>query len=212
MIKNILDLFAPNYCIKCNKIGARLCNKCKKYIIYDAKINRPLIKPEILNKPYISNFYVFDWREGILKNLIDEYKFNQNIEIANHLLDFVLEILPNEEYIVIPLPTSNKHKKERNLAHIEYLCKKLCSKRKLDYMDILKRKSNEAQLGKSRKDRLESAKNNYYVDRKISSQRKYLLIDDIFTTGASVRYACDALHKAGAKDIDILVLARQKDF
>lgn len=47
-----------------------------------------------------------------------------------------------------------------------------------------------------------------YGVQKIDADKKYLLVDDVWTTGSSMRAACEEMQKAGAKNIEIAVIAK----
>jgi ComF family protein len=65
------------------------------------------------------------------------------------------------------------------------------------------------QTGLGRKERLENIKNAFNINdgSKITGKR-ILLVDDVYTTGATVNECAKVLLKGGAKNVDVLTLAR----
>jgi predicted amidophosphoribosyltransferase len=73
---------------------------------------------------------------------------------------------------------------------------------------ILKKKAWTAQqAGKGRKERIANLKNTFQITKDLSD-KKVLLFDDVCTTGQTLSEASRAVKKAGARQIDALVLCR----
>ncbi|MGD2010645.1 MAG: ComF family protein, partial [Desulfobacterales bacterium] len=65
------------------------------------------------------------------------------------------------------------------------------------------------QTGLGRKDRLQNIKNAFRVDKKpVIEERRILLVDDVYTTGATADECAKTLLKSGAARVDVLTLAR----
>ncbi|MDD5710751.1 MAG: phosphoribosyltransferase family protein [Candidatus Colwellbacteria bacterium] len=70
-------------------------------------------------------------------------------------------------------------------------------------------KNTDAQMGiKDRGKRKNNVKGCFVADGEQFSGRNILLVDDVYTSGATIREAAGALRKAGAKEIDVFVLAK----
>ena len=68
---------------------------------------------------------------------------------------------------------------------------------------------NKTQSILSKKERIENVKNVYNIkNKKELANKNVLLIDDIFTTGATTNECSKILKLAGAKNVDILTLAK----
>jgi len=76
--------------------------------------------------------------------------------------------------------------------------------------DILARKKWTApQTGLDRKERLQNIKNAFVMnDTSQIEGKKILLVDDVYTTGATVNECAKVLLKGGSKQVDVLTLAR----
>lgn len=92
------------------------------------------------------------------------------------------------------------------------LAKALAGQLRLPYRPILRfRRTVPSQRGLKRKERLRNMR--HALVAKIRLQRSRLLVvDDVMTTGATVHECARALKKAGARIIDVAVLARSGDF
>ena len=76
--------------------------------------------------------------------------------------------------------------------------------------DILARKKwTSPQTGLGRKERLENIKNAFVInDASKIEGKKILLVDDVYTTGATANECAKVLLKGGSRQVDVLTLAR----
>ena len=76
--------------------------------------------------------------------------------------------------------------------------------------NLILRSRNTVQVGSSRKNRLDQANQAYYLNPKIniSSDTTYILLDDVWTTGASIQSAYALLKNTNASNIILALLAR----
>ena len=77
---------------------------------------------------------------------------------------------------------------------------------------LLKRvRSTETQTRLSRSQRLRNLRG-AFVCSNITNEGRFLLVDDVITTGTTASAAAHALKKAGAQQVDVLTLARAFPF
>lgn len=148
-------------------------------------------------------------RVGILDKLIKGLKY-RSMRVAGRVIgDLVAEVIPclPGRVIIVPLPTIGKHIRERGLDHTRIIAKRVARKRGFEMRMLLRRKSDFVQVGSSREKRLEQAKQAYFVNKDIDPEAIYILIDDVWTTGASMRAAYDELKSAGADKIILVAVS-----
>ena len=79
----------------------------------------------------------------------------------------------------------------------------------LDRESLVRERRTAPQTGSGREERMANVKNVFAVwDRRKITGRKILLIDDVYTTGATVEACAGALLGNGAEYVDVLTLAR----
>ncbi|MCA1958145.1 MAG: hypothetical protein LDL14_06420, partial [Nitrospira sp.] len=78
--------------------------------------------------------------------------------------------------------------------------------------DLIRHRSSPAQVSLRRKERLKNLRGAFTVlqPRAVAGKR-ILLIDDVFTTGATINECAKALRKAGSSDVFALTLGRTMD-
>ena len=80
---------------------------------------------------------------------------------------------------------------------------------KIDQQTLIRTKRARPQTGLSRKKRLTNIKNAFRLQRsKTISGQRILLVDDVYTTGATVNECAKVLLHGGAESVDVLTLAQ----
>ena len=218
MIEKLASYLAPHYCYSCTKIGSVLCDNCKFYILDDIQelcidCQKPSLNgicAKCIKRADYKRVWLIGKRQDALEDLINAYKFERvksAIYACVDLLDSRLPILP-ENTIIVPVPTVAKHIRIRGYDHTAILAKQIAKIRNLNYSPILSRQHNLTQFGSDAKTRHNQATSAFQASE-ILHERPHLLIDDVVTTGATLKYAAKALKDAGANEIWAAILARQ---
>lgn len=156
--------------------------------------------------------YIVGERSGPLGQLIHDLKYQSVRSAARSLAELMDAILPQfkGDVIIVPLPTIDRHIRTRGLDHTNLVAKHLAKLRGKNYQTqpLLLRDQNTIQVGTDRKTRLKQAKSAYKINPKvkINKESTYLLLDDVWTTGSSMKAATKKLQESGAKKIKIAIL------
>ena len=113
--------------------------------------------------------------------------------------------------LVIPVPLHPSRQEERGYNQAELLAKVLCATCQLVLrQDVLARvKETGSQVGRTRMQRMEAMQHVFAVTDPAAIKGKcILLVDDVFTTGATVLSCADALYAAGAKEVAVITVCR----
>lgn len=149
-------------------------------------------------------------RAETLQLLVDDFKFN-NAKAAYKplagLLDATLPVLP-ETTKIIPIPTVSAHIRQRGYDHAWLIARHLAQLRGLKVTtSILRRVANTTQRGNTRQNRQLQAASAFTCQTSLDPSIPYLVIDDVTTTGATLRYAAQALRAAGATSVWVAVVS-----
>ncbi len=115
--------------------------------------------------------------------------------------------------MIVPVPLHWRRLLKRRYNQSALIAQKLAKETNLTYApDILKRTSHTPVQGHlSAKDRYKNVSRAFAVEQKKRAQikdKKIVLIDDVYTTGATVSECAEILYAAGAARVDVLTVAR----
>ena len=224
-------IFLPT-CGVCGKLGeGYLCKKCRnellKYMILkreksdilvnlENKFTRNINNPEFSNlSNRIEKMNIFEYKETIRK-LILQYKFNDKSYLYKTFCEFIV----NQEKIVdfiksydiiIPVPIHKLRMRERGYNQSELIVKELAKICKIDFSNdvLIKIKNNKVQSTLSKKERKENTKNVYkIINLEKINNKKVLIFDDVYTTGATINSCIEEMKGARPKKIGVLTLAK----
>jgi predicted amidophosphoribosyltransferase len=109
---------------------------------------------------------------------------------------------------IVPVPADPVRLRQRGFNPALSLARAIAPDRRLVDPALLRRRAGRAQVGSSRRSRLAKAEDAYAArpGRRADGAR-VLLVDDVFTTGATAGSCTSALLDAGAAFVDVLTLA-----
>lgn len=156
--------------------------------------------------------YSFGAYEGSLQKLIQLFKYGKVESLAGPLSRLMIRALPLEQRFdaVIAMPMHWLKRRQRGFNQAELLARPVAKRYGLKLASNLRRKRyTKPQAGLNEAERRENLKDSFSVRKpeRIAGKR-VLLIDDVFTTGATLRAAVSALKRAGAVHVSALTLAR----
>jgi ComF family protein len=159
--------------------------------------------------------FVVGERTKTLKKLVGNFKYFSRRESAKTVAELLGSVLPKNlpnDLTIVPLPTIPKHIRERGFDHMKLVARELSRLRKLPYnSDLIHRTDNVSQHSANFNQRQKQAAQAFVIDHRRSVPTRVLLIDDIYTTGATVATAAKLLKKRGVKEIWLGIVARQID-
>lgn len=228
---SILDFIFPKRCVNCRKLGAYICANCFSYISFNESgfclvCQRSAIGG--LTHPVCQARYAPDGAfsslvyKGVVKKLVYKFKYNPNLtDLKNTLTELFHEgIIQKEafykllgtESVLIPIPLHKSKIRTRGYNQSHLLAQGLSKKFNMQVLDCLDRaKDTKTQVGLKKEEREENIKGAFKVRKeyvvKIKDIKQVFLIDDVVTSGATLKEAAKVLKKAGVGKVYGLTLA-----
>lgn len=151
------------------------------------------------------SLYVYN---EFMKEIIAKLKYRGDAEIVNAFYPVLGSEFKkiSRNAILVPIPLSEERHYERGFNQADLLARGI--KKPVEH--LLNRKTHEEkQSKKTREERLSQKENPFeVVDALKVKGQKVILVDDVYTTGSTLRYAAKVLIEAGAKEVSSITLAR----
>jgi len=229
----LVDWLYPKKCVGCEKKGRYFCWECLRKI----KLKSGRICPEC-NKPGVGgrvhlgckNKYSLDGIVGLLsyKGLVRlgvhnlKYQFLQDLEaelsaIFSKALKIRLKSREGLSFknflrkrpLIVPVPLYWRRENWRGFNQAETVGKMLKELSGLDFLQLLERKRmTKPQTKLSKKARGDNVKKAFRIRIEMQVAERVLLVDDVWTTGETMKACCKVLKEGGVKEVWGLTLAR----
>ena len=207
--KTLLNFFLESNCALCERSSSEiLCQYCMRQLD-QCLISNP---NDLWQKP----LPVFAWGRygGLLKRAIAAMKYDNHPEIASvlgHLLGeaWLLNGLSQQHKpVIVPIPLHPHKQKQRGFNQAALIAQSFCETTglKIKQKGLERVRETEAQHSLSASDRNKNLASAFRVGQDLYKPptQKVLLLDDIYTTGATAKSAIQALHQS---EIPVLGIA-----
>ena len=231
-MENLFNNIFPPKCLFCGKIEAHLCKSCLTKcntllggycIVCDGKTRYGATHKKCYKKGVPVQVISCFQYEGLVRTCIKRSKYNSKLfsamkNLVRHGLaivsDEIFQIPKIREFIVIPVPSSQKKLTWRGFNQAEILADIFSKKFKVKKdRSILTRVSDtKAQYEIGREKRFENVKGVFRTSKLGAAKikgRKVFLIDDICTTGATLLETSKVLYQAGASQVRCFTLSKK---
>lgn len=155
------------------------------------------------------------WTEGQVLDAIVGFKYRDEYYHHAHLVEWLTEAFDRyardgDWHAVVPVPLYHRRRRERGFNQAYEIAQGLGEKRKKPVWDCLYRyRETPSQTGLERTARWENMAGAFQLKPKFDVKgRNLLLIDDVFTTGATTNACAQVLAKAGAGQLAVLTISR----
>ncbi|GEM_PF-569646 len=168
---------------------------------------------------FYDNYSIFDYRDWDIRRLIFHYKFKNRKRIARYFAHELYETISNRygDALIVPVPTGRAVVRKRGWGHMEIIGKILSGKYNMNVAELLKKRQKAPQQKSlDLKGRLALGKGKFVfrkrkvketISRGWTDRREVVLIDDIFTTGATASECSHVLKSIGFKVVHVITLA-----
>lgn len=232
---SVLSVFLPPRCIKCGRVlpggDDGLCPDCFNEVSfisrpYCEKCGHPLDEEPANRKLYCASCLqnhrspfrlsrsAFRYDDGS-KNLILSFKFMDKTENAKVLGRWLFnagkDIWNQGADVLIPIPLHYTRLLRRRYNQSALLChelSRLCGL-PVEYTAVERHRKTRPQVEFSGHARNKNVKNAFRIRHPERIRGKHVvLVDDVMTTGSTLKECALVLHKAGAASVDTLTVAR----
>lgn len=235
VFKTLELMFFPSFCKICGKLldaeGENVvCNSCieelkprrSSYCLCCGRFFETYGDPHLCykcieKKPEFSLHRSCGLYMGKLKDLILLFKYRKFKILGKKLAAYMSKSLAQEEALwrdldaVLPIPLHKKRKRERGFNQSYELAKYIAENRGIEMLDrvLIKKINVPPQTSLPAEQRKINNKGAFEVKNPHRIRKKtLLLVDDVYTTGATIRECSLVLMKSGAKEVRAITLAQ----
>jgi ComF family protein len=228
-----LDMVLPPQCLACGAPTATdgsLCAACWSRLKlierpYCARLGMPfaydlgagaLSAEAIADPPPFDRCRAVAVFDEVARGLVHALKYRDRPELARWMGGWMAragaEVVATAD-VVVPVPLHRRRLWGRRFNQAALLAAEVARRadKPLAPATLVRVKATPRQVGLSAAERADNVRGAFRVgaaDRPMVAGRRVLLVDDVYTTGATVRAATRALLRARAAEVDVLLFAR----
>lgn len=223
MFKLLLNLFFPKVCVGCKNMlihqEKNLCVTCLHDLPLtnlhsnDSKVISNIFYGTVILEHATALFYYP--KQGTVRQLVHQLKYKGQEEISAYLGEWLgIELSESGYYngvdVVVPVPLHKKRKSSRGYNQVEGFGKEIALSLNAIYNDttLVRIKNTSTQTVKDRLTRWKNVETIFEVSELKNLQGKHiLLVDDVITTGATIKACVTELNKIPNIKLSLAVMA-----
>jgi predicted amidophosphoribosyltransferase len=203
LIEELVALAAPPLCAACGAgcpSEGVLCERCSVDLTAAPRVIEP-------GPPGVDLAVAASPFDGVAREVVHGLKYARRLSLAAVAADAMLCALPPHELgdALVPVAAGPLRWRWRGFDPAEEIAHALTARTDLPVVDCLRRARGRRQVGRRRSDRLADPPRVWTTDE---CPRHVLLVDDVWTTGATLSACARALRKGGTHRVVALTLAR----
>ena len=222
LLQKIFTVFYPKLCLTCETQLLQneqiLCATCRSQLPETDFINTPNNLIEIALKgrvPFVAaTSLLFYRKKGIVQSLIHSLKYKNKQEVGIFFGEWMGEQLKISKRfesidVIIKVPLHPSRYKQRGYNQLSVFADVLSDYLKIPVFDnvLIKVNASNSQTKKDRLSRFEKINERFkIVDTTILTEKHILLVDDVFTTGATIEACANEILKTPKVKISIATM------
>lgn len=215
---HFLDILFPPICLACKAYLAAQTEK--EYLLCQTCFDGIPIYETVSLGPKFTLVAVSPYDNKALRELLHAFKYDRFLATQIPLASLIDKYLNNvnlsktlpADTVVVPIPLHRKRLRERGFNQAEVIADIVgeCLSFPVISSVFVRIKDTPRQTTrKSKAERLESLRNSFEViDKETLKGKTIILVDDVYTTGATINEAAKTLRRGGAKNIIGFVVAK----
>jgi ComF family protein len=223
--ETIKEIIFPKYCVSCRRAGSLLCQDCWPKISFIYEQICPICRqPSIAGRTHtgcatkwgIDGLISLTYYSGPIRGLIRQLKYRGATVTQELISRLLFEYVRHESIylppaIITPIPLHPHNLRRRGFNQAEIIATALSMQ--LSYpqvVDVVQRqRQTVSQTTLAKQQRQQNMRGAFRVsDGQQIKGADFILVDDVFTTGATLREATKTLKRAGASSVFGFTLAR----
>lgn len=217
-----VDLLFPPACAGCGQAGTRWCSSCDASVVFPESICQhcgrawpggDLCLTCKQEPPAFDLARTWGTHEKSLRNAIHRLKYHHDLGLAEELAKTMVHLTHEHLWpvdLIVPVPLAPHRFKERGYNQAALIAAPLAWQLGVPHQPKALRRIRETrtQVGLSAQERRANVANAFLADRDKVIGKRILLVDDVMTSGATMRAAAEALQAAGSLSVYGITVSR----
>jgi ComF family protein len=191
--ERVLDVLFPSACAGCNRSDGPLCSECLPNGLARIRVGA-------------LDVFVLGRYEGRLRRATLAFKHGRRDVGLALAAALAKRFSAPPGVTLVPVPTTSVRRRERGFDQGVFLARELGRRCGIGVLEALRQTAGDAQRGRSRSARLD-ARGRFGCACPLIDGARVLLVDDVVTTGATLRDCAAVLSEAGARVAGAMVVA-----
>ncbi|MFZ2586892.1 MAG: ComF family protein [Alphaproteobacteria bacterium] len=207
--RTLVGLLLPPHCPVCEAVlplsePMNLCPVCYGRLPWWDKTG---VLPPQLPKA-IDTFDAPCVYEGMVRDAILRMKFQDTPALAGVLAKLLLPVIPSNATVLVPVPMHGRALRGRLYNQAALLAQAVGKLKGIpaDVTALVRINPSDGQARRTRAQRLKLSSTDFVAHPRLADQH-VVLVDDIYTTGATAKACALALRKAGVASVHVRTLA-----
>lgn len=223
--KRVADLVFPVLCVVCGTEGSFLCTDCQvklprleKQICVSCKKPAPFGKthPDCITRNILDGtISALPYAHPDIKKVISTFKYQFILDLAEPLSLMIIQAIKNQEldnyfseFIILPVPLHKRRLSWRGFNQAELIGQALGKNLRIGFSNdlVFRSRFTKPQVDLTANDRKINIQNAFEIMRPVKNQ-KFLLVDDVITTGSTLNEIAKLLKNHGAVQVWAVTVA-----
>lgn len=231
------EVLVPSTCLTCDRfvdVQGGCCPQCWNQLRFITKPLCPVMGSpfsidmgeSFLSAEAIANPPPFEKLRAVLiydelaRKLVSSIKYSDRTDLIRWVANWMhvsgQEVIEGAD-MIMPVPLHTSRLRSRRFNQAGELAHRLAELNEKEFMPeiLVRKKSTRQQVGLSERERARNVSGAFIVPQEMKINlkgKRILLIDDVYTTGATAKAATRALKRGGASQINVLVFAKVETY
>lgn len=219
-LRSLIDNLMPATCVACQRPASFLCHNCIETIKWvEAPVCERCGSAEIYLShcqschTAISPFQAATYFTDPIRPAVHAIKYTKTPAVGKQLGDLMADrwsMWKTNADMITAIPLHPQRQRERGYNQAERIAERFAERINIPIRcDILFRvRHTRPQVGLQGKSRRDNVRGAFQAVEPLVRDKHILLVDDVLTTGATVKESAETLYRAGAQTVTAFCLAR----